>query len=62
MGEWTDSKQEFPEEYAANYVNGRFDPQAARALREKHQQQGQPALPPGDVRTQAQRHKPRQQS
>jgi hypothetical protein len=33
MGEWSDHFEDFPEENPANYVNGRFDPAAAAALR-----------------------------
>ena len=29
MGEWFDYFQDFPEENPANWINGRFDPQAA---------------------------------
>ena len=49
----------FPEENATNYVNGRFDPQAARAMREQHRQRAveQPWLR-GEVRTIAQQHRP----
>ena len=31
MGEWSEYFEDFPEADQANYVNGRFDPTAARA-------------------------------
>lgn len=34
MGEWSEYFEDFPEENPANYVNGRFDPRRAEALRE----------------------------
>lgn len=33
MGEWSEYFEDFPEENPGNYVNGRFDPQGAEALR-----------------------------
>jgi hypothetical protein len=33
MGDWSDYFEDFPEENPANYVNGRFDPQGAKARR-----------------------------
>ena len=33
MGEWSEHFEQFPEENPANYVNGRFDPKGAEALR-----------------------------
>ncbi|WP_439685540.1 hypothetical protein MNJPNG_08975 [Cupriavidus oxalaticus] len=33
MGEWSEYFEDFPEENSANYVNGRFDPKGAEALR-----------------------------
>lgn len=49
----------FPEENASNYVNGRFDPKAAEALRLQHRQRAaeQPWLQM-EIRTAAQRHRP----
>jgi hypothetical protein len=34
MGEWSEYFEDFPEENPANWVAGRFDPQAAKAQRE----------------------------
>jgi hypothetical protein len=34
MGEWSEYFEHFPEENPANYVGGRFDPQAANTQRE----------------------------
>jgi hypothetical protein len=46
-------------ENAANYVNGRFDPKAAEALRTRYQQQmEEEARARREVRTIAQQHKP----
>ena len=33
MGEWSEYFEQFPEENPANYVDGRFDPKGAEALR-----------------------------
>ena len=33
MGEWSEYFEDFPEENPANYVDGRFDPERAAALR-----------------------------
>jgi hypothetical protein len=33
VGEWSEYFEDFPEENPANWVNGRFDPQGAAALR-----------------------------
>jgi len=53
------SQEAFPEEVAANYVNGRFDPQAAEALRAQHLKQFElQAKLKSDARTIAQRHRP----
>ena len=51
-----------PEENASNWVDGRFDPQAAAARREQHRQVAaqQPWLQ-ADDRTIAQQHRPQQQ-
>lgn len=59
MGEWNDSIQQFPQENAANYVNGRFDPEAAEALRASEAQRAeiQERLA-AEARTIAQRHRP----
>ena len=58
MKDWQLSES-FPEENASNYVNGRFDPKAAEALREQHRQRAaqQPWLNM-DLRTVAQQHRP----
>lgn len=59
MNDWADSIQEFPQENAANYVNGRFDPQAAEALRAQYAQQAElQARLNAQARTIAQLHKP----
>lgn len=59
MREWSDSVQQFPQDNAANYVNGRFDPEAAEALRARYRQQTElQARLAAEARTIAQRHKP----
>lgn len=63
MREWTDSIQEFPQDTATNYVNGRFDPEAAEALRASYLQQAQvQAKLAAEARTIAQLHKPRRKA
>jgi hypothetical protein len=57
MGQWSESIQDFAEENAANYVNGRCDPKAAQALRDSQQKQAEQARL-AEVRTIAQRHRP----
>ena len=48
-----------PEENAANYVNGRFDPKGAEALRESFRRQAEvQARLIAESRTHAQRHRP----
>ncbi len=37
MGDWSDYFEDFPEENPANWINGRFDPQAAQAAREREE-------------------------
>ena len=60
MEQWIDSDN-FPEENAANYVNGRFDPQGAQALRESFRRQTEvQARLNAESRTIAQRHRPQQ--
>jgi hypothetical protein len=51
---------EFAEENAANYIDGRFDPRAAEAARRASQQKlaELKARPPMDWLTAAQRHRP----
>jgi len=58
MHEWQPSEA-FPEENASNYVNGRFDPKTAEALRQQHRERAaeQPWLHT-ENRTTAQRHRP----
>jgi hypothetical protein len=57
---WEQSKYFDDFENAANYVNGRFDPKAAEALREAQQRQmEEEARLRREVRTIAQQHKPR---
>jgi hypothetical protein len=58
MGQWSESIQDFPEENAANYVNGRFDPKAAQALRDSQLKQAEQARLGSEARTIAQRHRP----
>jgi hypothetical protein len=56
---WEQSKYFEDFENAANYVNGRFDPKAAEALRARYQQRmEEEARARREVRTMAQRHKP----
>jgi hypothetical protein len=56
---WEQSKYFDDFENAANYVNGRFDPKGAAALRQRQQQQMEhEARSRREVRTVAQRHKP----
>ena len=63
MREWTDSIQEFPQDNAANYVDGRFDPEAAEARRASYLQQAQlQAKLAAEARTIAQLHKPRRKT
>jgi len=51
--------ENFPEEVAANYVNGRFDPKGAESLRESFRHQGEvQARLSAESRTAAQRHRP----
>lgn len=58
MNPWTEPEQ-FPEENAANYVNGRFDPKGAEALRESFRRQAEvQARLSAESRTIAQRHRP----
>ena len=35
MGEWSEYFEDFPEENPANWINGRYDPQAAPEARRK---------------------------
>lgn len=35
MGEWSEYFEDFPEENPANYINGRFDPIAAKQLHQR---------------------------
>ena len=63
MRDWADSIQEFPQEDAANYANGRFDPEAAEALRSKYGQQAElQAKLAAQARTIAQMHRPRKKA
>ena len=51
----------FPEEIAANYIDGRFDPKAAEARRAQHLKHFElQAKLKADARTTAQRHRPQQ--
>ena len=59
MGERIDCLEDSPEENAANYVNGRFDPKTAEALRAKHLKAFEvQAKLAAESRTIAQRHRP----
>ena len=59
MGKGTDNFDDHADEIAANYVNGRFDPQAAQALRASQQKWDEvQAKLSADARTIAQRHRP----
>lgn len=56
---WEQSKYFDDFENAANYVNGRFDPKAAEALRASYEKQmHDEASARRDARTIAQQHKP----
>ena len=56
---WEPSKYFDDFENAANYVNGRFDPQAAEAQRAAHQRRlEEQARSRREVRTIAQQHRP----
>lgn len=58
MNPWIEPEQ-FPGENAANYVNGRFDPKGAEALRESFRRQAEvQARLSAESRTIAQRHRP----
>lgn len=59
MGDWSEYYQDVPEEKAANYVNRRFDPQAAEVLRARNQRVLQPSSLLGESRTIAQQHRPK---
>ena len=59
MSDWSESMQVYPEENAANYVNGRFDPNAAQVLRAKQLKQAEEARLHAEVRTIAQQHRPK---
>jgi hypothetical protein len=59
MGNWSDDFDEYPEENAANYVDGRFDPKAAEARRASQKRLAEiQAKLAAESRTLAQRHKP----
>jgi hypothetical protein len=59
MDKRSESVEDYPEENAANYVNGRFDPKAAEALRASHRKQAEvQANLDGEIQTIAQRHRP----
>lgn len=61
MGNWSDSFDDHADEIAANYVNGRFDPKGAQALRASQQKSAEvQARLCADARTTAQRHRPQQ--
>jgi hypothetical protein len=61
---WESSKYFEDFENAANYVNGRFDPNEAQAQRAKYSKQleEQQARVNSEVRTTAQRHRPQSKS
>lgn len=57
MGQWQESL--FPEDNAANYVNGRLDPKAAQALRADRKKRAEAeARLQAETRTIAQQHRP----
>jgi hypothetical protein len=59
MGERFEYPENYPEENAANYVNGRFDPKAAETLRAQQLKQFEVQAKLGaESRTVAQRHRP----
>lgn len=63
MRDWNDSTQEFPQENAANYANGRFDPAAAEALRTQYREQAElQARLAAQARTIAQLHRPQKKA
>jgi hypothetical protein len=63
MGERFDYLEEAPEDNAANYVNGRFDPTAAEARRAAQLRQFEIQAKLGaEARTAAQRHRPQTKS
>ena len=37
MGEWSEYFEDFPEENQANYLNGQFNPEGAKAYRDAEQ-------------------------
>lgn len=59
MGEWSEYFEDFPEENSANYVNGRFDPKGAEALRAREAKllQDQANLE-AEIRAIVQKHRP----
>jgi len=59
MGEWSEYFEDFPEENSANYVNGRFDPKGAEALRsaEAKRRQDQGKLD-AEIRAIVEKHRP----
>lgn len=57
MPEWSDSMQKYPEENASNYVNGRFDPEAAEEMRRQMAAKDLAKLR-AEVHTLAQKHRP----
>lgn len=58
---WEQSKYFDDFENAANYVNGRFDPKAAEALRASQQKRMQEVAGARELRTIAQQHRPHPQ-
>lgn len=63
MNERFQYSESFPEENAANYVDGRFDPKAAEERRANQLRQFELQAKLGaEIRTMAQRHRPRARS
>lgn len=61
MGKSSENFDDHADEIAANYVNGRFDPQGAQALRANQQKWAEvQARLCAEARTIAQRHRPQQ--
>lgn len=59
MGEWSEYFEDFPEENSANYVNGKFDPKGAEALRIAAAKRGQDqANLDAEIRAIVEKHRP----
>ena len=59
MGEWSEYFEDFPEENPANWVNGKFDPRGAEALRASQQKVAQDqAQLDAEIARSVEKHKP----